>query len=157
MRLRFLGLVLLSLACGDNAAVGTDPVDLVPDVPTGTTVADLAGSWTASAHTFTTNDSSETYDLIANGGETRFTLFADGRVRTWAEYGSFSDEWDALLTINGSTMTSVPAETTRETLVWTFTYDGTTLTLTDVVSEFDFTLTDITPVAAMEVVIFGRH
>ena len=67
------------------------------------------------------------------------------------------DEWDAQLSISGNTLTSTPAEATRETRVWTFTLVGNTLTLTDSTSEWDFTLSEAAGVPATEVVVFVKQ
>jgi hypothetical protein len=138
-------------ACSDS----DDPTDLSDG---GVTVEDFVGSWTASSHVYTNNaDASETFDLIANGGETRTTILTGGRGRTWVEFGTFSDEWDAQLSISGNTVTSVPAEASRETRVWTFTLVGTVITLTDESSSFDFTLMEGPGVSATEVVVFVKQ
>lgn len=141
---------LLAIGCSESS---TDP-----DPDGGVTVADLVGSWTASSHTFTNNaNSSESFDVVANGGETRTTVLSGGGHRTWFELGDFSDEWDAQLSISGTTLTSTPAEATRETVSWTFTLVGNTLTLTRSDSEWDFTLSGAAGVPATEVVVFVKQ
>lgn len=151
--LRRASVLLASLAvfaaCSDS-----DPVD----VDDGVTVADLVGSWSASAHTYTNNaNPSETFNTIANGGETRATVLAGGGTRTWFELGSTSDQWDSQISISGNTLTSVPAEASRDTRVWTFALVGDVLTLTDASSSFDFTLMDAAGVSATEVVVFVKQ
>lgn len=141
---------LLAIGCSDSS---TDP-----GTDGGVSVADLVGSWTASSHTFTNNaNSSESYDIIANGGETRTTVLTGGGARIWIEFGTFSDEWDVQLSISGTTLTATPAEATRETVSWTFALVGNTLTLTRSDSEFDFTLTGAAGVPATEVIVFVRN
>jgi hypothetical protein len=95
--------------------------------------------------------------MISNGGEVRVTVLANGGTRTWVEFDTFSDEWDSATTVNGSTLTSDPVEAGRPTRVWTFTLVNGTLTMTDAASEWDFTLTDATPVSATEVVVRVRN
>ena len=144
-----LATLLLATACGSDD--GSDPVDEV-------TVADLVGSWTASSLVYTNQaDPSETFDLIANGGEVRVTVLTGGRARTWVDFGSFSDEWDAQLTMNGSTLTSTPAEASRPVQHFTFTLVGDVLTLTNQDDAFDFTLTGASPVAVTAVTVLERQ
>lgn len=140
-------LTLLASGCSDS---GTEP--------DGITIGDFTGTWQASSHTFTNSaDAGETFDLIANGGETRVTVLSGGRARTWVTIGTFYDEWDAQLSINGNVLTSTPAEATRPVKHWTFTLVGNTLTLTDSDSEFDFTLSGGAEVPATEVVVLVRQ
>ena len=147
-------LVLIAALTALSACSDSDPAD----VEDGVTIEDFVGSWTASSHTYTNNaDASETFDLIANGGETRTTILTGGAGRTWVEFGTFSDEWDAQLSISGNTVTTVPAEASRETRVFTFTLVGTVMTLTDASSSFDFTLMDAAGVSATEVIVFVKQ
>lgn len=144
-----LSFLTLVTACGDSTPA---------EVTDGVTIADLVGSWTASSHTFTNNaNSTESFDIVANGGETRTTVLSHGGARTWFDFGTVSDEWDAQLAVSGNTITSTPVETTRETRVWTFTLEGTVLTLTDETSSFDFTLSAGAEVSATEVVVFVKQ
>ena len=137
---------MLGVGC-DNGEPDTDEI----------TVEDFVGSWTASSHTFTNNaDQSQSFDTIANDGETRTTVLTGGGTRTWFELGTFSDEWDSQMSINGTTLTMTPVETTRETRTWTFTLEGTVITLTDATSSFDFTLSDAAEVSSTEVVVLVR-
>lgn len=147
------------LAFVSFVAIGCSESSSGPEnLPEGPTLADLVGSWTASSHTFTNSaNSSESFDVVANGGETRTTVLVGGGHRTWFELGDFMDEWDAQLSISGNTLTSTPAEATRETRVWTFTLVGNTLTLTDSTSEWDFTLSEAAGVPATEVVVFVKQ
>lgn len=140
--------VLLLAACGSDG--GTDPDE-------GITMADLVGSWTASSQVYTNKaDATETLDFIASGGEVRVTVLTGGRARTWVDFGSFSDEWDAQLTLNGNTLTATPAEASRPVQHFTFTLVGDVLTLTNDDDVFDFTLTGATAVAATTVTILER-
>ena len=132
-----------------------DPTE--PEVD-GITVNDLVGGWTASSVLFTNiTNPAEQFDLVANGGETRVTVLTGGGARTWVEFGTFSDEWDAQLSISGNTLTSSPVEASRGVRHATFTLVGNTLTLTYANSSFDFTLLDGPEVAATEVVVFVRQ
>jgi len=142
--------VLLSVAAcsGSDKAAGPDEI----------TIADLVGSWTASSLTFTNNGNpGQKLDLIALGGENRMTVLDGGRARTWLEFGTFSDEWDAQLTISGNTLTSQPAEASRGVQTWTFSLEGNVLELSDTSSEFDFTLAGGDAVPATLVVVLIRQ
>jgi len=141
-----LFLMTLLIGCGDD-----DPVALPEE---GITIADLVGSWIATSNTYTNNaNSAETFEMIGAGGEVRLTMLAGGGTRTWVTFGTFSDEWDSAVTLSGSTVTSDPVEAGRPTRVWTITLVNGTLTMTDAASEWDFTLSDATPVSATEVVV----
>jgi hypothetical protein len=144
-----IAIAALAAGCSDS-----DPTDVTDEV----TIADLVGSWTASSHTFQNNaNAAESHDVVADGGETRTTVLANGGARTWLDWGTYQDEWDAQLTINGSTLTSTPVESTRETRTWTMTLEGSVLTLSRATSTFDFTLVGGTGVSATEVVVFVRQ
>lgn len=139
---------VLVAGCG-----GDDPVE--PDV---VTIADLVGSWTASSvlHTDKANPA-QLFDIVAAGGETRTTVLQGGGARTWVTLGTFSDEWDAQLAINGNTLTSTPAEASRGMRSYTFTLVGNTLTLTNDNATFDFTLSGAAEVPTTEVTVFVRQ
>ena len=146
----YLCLVLISMV-----AVGCD--DQGTEVE-GITVEDLVGSWTATSKVYTNNaNASETFDFLANGGETRMTVLTGGRARTWVDIGTFSDEWDAQLTMNGNTLTSQPAEASRPVKEYTFTLDGDVLTLVDAASAYDFPPGDGTAVSATETTVMERQ
>jgi hypothetical protein len=123
--------------------------------PGGLTLNDLVGSWIATSDTHTNNaNSSETFDLVAEGGEVRFTMLAGGGTRIWVTLDTFSDEWDNAVTLSGTTLTVDPVEAGRSTEVFEITLVGNVLTMTNVASEFDFTLSGATPVATTEVLVF---
>lgn len=138
---------VFALGCGDGTTE-----------PDGVTLDDFTGSWTATSVVHTNNaNSSEQFDIIANGGETRVTVLAGGKARTWVEFGTFMDEWDAQLSVSGNTLTSTPAEAVRGVRTFTFALVGNTLTLTDANASFDFTLSGATEVSATEVTILTRQ
>jgi hypothetical protein len=144
--LPFLLLAVFVAGCGDDD----------PSAPeTGLTLGDLVGSWIATSNTHTNNaNAAESFDMIAAGGEVRVTVLASGGARTWVEFGTFSDEWDAAITLSGNTLTSDPVEVGRPTVTWTVTLVDDVLTLTRTNSEWDFTLTGATPVSTTEVIVF---
>ena len=144
---------LLTLLAGCSDDSGTDPP---PD--DSVTVDDLVGSWSATAHTFTNQaDTDQTIDLIANGGETRNTILDGGGVRFWLEFGTFSDEFDALLTISGESITITPVEASRRVRMGTFTLVGSVFTTTNTDGLFDFTLSGGPEVPATEVIVWERR
>ncbi|MGW8265763.1 MAG: hypothetical protein ACWGSQ_05300 [Longimicrobiales bacterium] len=142
--------VVFSVAACSGSDKATGPEEV--------TIADLVGSWTASSLTYTNNGNpGQKLDLIALGGENRVTVLSGGGARTWLEFGTFSDEWDAQLTVSGNTLTSTPVEASRGVRTWTFTLDGNALELTDTSSEFDFTLAGGEAVPATQVVVLIRQ
>ena len=142
-------LVVLVVACGSDSPAEPN---------TGITLADLEGSWIATSVVHTNNaDASETFDMIAAGGEVRFTMLAGGGTRTWVEFGTFTDEWDAQASLSGNAITMDPVEAARPTQVWTFTLVNGRLTVTREDSEWDFTLMGEPPVATTEVIVFVRN
>jgi len=130
-----VGAVVLAAGCSSDG-----PTDVAP-----LTISDLVGSWSATSEVFTNNaDPSQKIDLIALGGENRFTMLPGGATRTWIDAGTFHDEWDSQATLDasGTTLTLTPAEASRGVVTFTATLDGTVLTLHGTNVTFDFTLTD---------------
>jgi len=139
---------ILSVGCSDSSTTE----------PEGITIADLVGSWKASSALFTNQaNSSQQFDIIAAGGELRATVLNDGRTRMWLDLGSFSDEWDSLLTLDGNALTMTPAETSRPTRHYTIDVSADRLTLTSSDASFDFTLSGATGVAATEKTVLVRQ
>ena len=141
---------VLATGCG-----GSDS----PTEPPAITINDFVGSWAATSQVFTNNsNSSETFDLIAAGGGSDFTMLTGGGTRNWFDLGDFHDEWDALVTLDGATgiLTSTPVEASRPTTHFTFKLEGNTLTLTGTDSSFDFTLTGAASVPATVVAVFTK-
>ena len=148
-------LSLLALAAVFTSACGDSSSSTEPE---GLTIADLVGSWGASSALFTNQaNPSQTFDIIAAGGSLNITVLGNGGVRNWLELGDVSDEWDALLTLNGNQLTSTPAEASRPTRHWTIEMSGDRFTLTSTDVSFDFTLSGATEVPASEVVVFVRR
>jgi hypothetical protein len=145
----FAGAVVVT-ACGDSSE---------PTAVDTLTIEDFVGSWSATSMVFTSNvNAGETFDVIAAGGEHRFTMLSGGRTRTWLDLGDFHDEWDALVTLNSTRdmLTSTPAEASRPVEQFTFTLEGSTLTLTNTSSSFDFTLTGAAETSATMVTVYRR-
>ena len=133
-------LVLVLSAC-DSDSSNDDSV----------TVEDFNGTWQATSHVFRNNaNTAQSFDIIAVGGETRITVLTGGRARIWVSLADFSDEWDAGLSISGNTLTMDPAEAGRPTEQWTFSLNGSVLSMTRIDSEFDFTLQGGSEVSATQ-------
>jgi len=137
-----------SAGCGDSSTTE----------PEGLTIADLVGSWKASSVLLTSQaNSSQQFDIITAGGELRVTVLDGGRTRMWLDLGSFSDEWDSLLTLDGNALTMTPAETSRPTRHYTIDMSADRLTMTSSDASFDFTLSGGTGVAATEKTVLVRQ
>lgn len=148
--LALFALVTVTAGCGGSSS----PTNPSPAL----TLSEIVGSWKATSVINTNHaNPAQTFDIVAAGGEVRFTMLANGNTRTWVELGSFSDEWDSAVTLNGTTVTSVPAEASRRTVVSTATLVNGVLTLTDTNAVFDFTLTGATPVPVTQVSRFIRN
>jgi len=152
--LAILCVAALGWSCGGGGGNGGgSPASATP----APTLNDFVGSWKASSVKYTNQaDPTQTFDLVAAGGEVRFTMLTGGGTRTWVELGTFSDEWDAQVSVSGATVTSVPVESTRPTVVSTYTMVGGLLTLTDMSATFDFSLSGAPGVAATQVSVFAR-
>ena len=140
---RYAPVALFTLLIGACSDEGPDMDD------GGLTVEDFVGTWVASSHVYVNNaDAAQSFDLVANGGESRITVLSGGRARTWVTIGTFSDEWDSGFSIDGNSLTTVPVEAGRPTRTFMFTLTGDALTLVNASDAFDFTLTGATPVPA---------
>jgi len=139
--------VLFVVGLGAGASGGCGSTASTPDA--GVSIEAFTGTWVASTYVFTDNaDTTQHYDIIAHSGEFRMSVLSGGRARTFLTIGTVEDEWDGLLTINGTTLTSTPQETTRRTRVYQFTLTGNQLMLTDANDAFDFTQSGATAVPA---------
>ncbi len=106
---------LLATGCGSDQATNVQTL----------TINDLVGSWRASSAIFSNNaNPSQTFDMIANGGEQRYTMLAGGGTRMWVDLGTFHDEWDSQATLNSdtNTLTLTPVEASRPVLTFTVTW-----------------------------------
>ena len=123
------------------------------DVSPSISLSDFEGTWTATSMVHTNNaDQGEQFDMIAHGGEVRFTVLSGGRVRTFIELGTYSDSWDSRITLDGDNiLRSVPAEAARGQHEFIFELNGDKLMLKNTDAEFDFTLMDNDPVSTTSV------
>lgn len=144
----FLGFtIFLIISCSDKDEAGPE-----------NTINEFTGSWKATSAIFTNNsNSSEEFELIANGGEIRITVLDGGKARTWITIGNFSDEWDAQLTLAGNTIISSPVEEFRGVQSSEFILNGSILTLTNIDDSFDFTFTGTEEVSATSVIVFKKQ
>lgn len=147
-------LAILAISLIMLVSTGCDDDEVAPSY----TINDFVGSWTATTFVHTSNSEPEqSIDLTEIGGEVRFTVLAGGKIRTWVEIGTYSDEWDALVTLSDDEMTTTPSESTRPGTIHTFDYDGTTLKLTNLDDTFDFTLMGAPGVSTTSVGNFERQ
>ena len=145
-------LMVTMISCSKDDSVN----DVVPEI----TLADLAGSWKATSSIFTNNSNpAESVDFIDKGGEIRYTMFKDGRIRTWIEFNdSAVDEWDSLAELqNGNKLVVTPMESDRPVDEMTFKLEDKKLTLTNENTLFDFTLSEGEEVSATSVSVFIPH
>lgn len=144
-------MVIFAFSCSDD-----DDETMQPD--TSLKLSELVGSWKATSSVHTNNsDSSESYDIIANGGEVRFTMLNGGKTRTWVDFGEYQDEWDAQATLIGTTLTMTPAESNRAITVFKIEKEGSRITLTNKNDRFDFSLTGSSEVSTTAVTVFVRN
>ncbi len=150
--LKLMSLTLLLVAAfGCDKDDSNDPVNTIK-------IDDIVGSWIATSAIHTNNaNTSETLDIVAYGGEIRTTILDQGGARTWVEFGTFQDEWDAQLTIDGDILTSTPQESSRPVQTLKIEFDGDTLVTTNTNDSFDFTLSSMTPVSSTSEIRWIRH
>lgn len=146
--------VLLLVGCGGS----DDPTGPAGGSATALALNDLVGSWKATSviHTDKSN-SSQTFDVIAEGGEVRFTMLPNTGTRTWTSFGDVSDEWDSAVSLSGNVLTVTPVEAGRPSRTWTISLSNNVLTMTDSDSMWDFTLSGAPPVSTVEVIVFARN
>ena len=144
----FLGFIIfIALSC-DKKSEDEDP---------SISLSDFVGSWSATSSVYTNKaNSSQVIDIIALGGELRFTLLENGGLRTWVTVGTYSDEWDSQAVVSGNTITLTPAELERGVTTFTYELEGNSLKLTNSNSSFDFTLSGADMVPATSVSTFIR-
>ena len=119
---------------------------------------DLVGSWKAASSVMTNNSDPDTFvDLIAMGGELRFTMLENGGVRTWFTLQTYADEWDSQAELSGNTLTLTPVEASRGVSTFEIELDNETLVLTNENDSFDFTFSGGTEVAATSVTTFAPN
>jgi len=143
---------LTSSGCSSDSSPTATQDQNTPSI----TMSDLVGTWKASSAAFTNQaNTSQQYDVVAEGGEVRTVILNDpARSRTWVQMDTavdVFDQWDSGLALNGTDLTVTPVETTRSTRHYTVKLVGDTLTLTSSDGTFDFSLTGASGVAANEV------
>ena len=118
--------VTVVAGCGDSNGPGTEA-----------TINALAGTWNATSLVFTNNaNSSETFDLIADGGSFSITFTAAGGFSGSSTFEGDTDTFSGTFEVQGSNLIiSETGESGPETIA--FTRSGNTLTLT-LDDEFDF-------------------
>ncbi len=119
--------VTVVAGCGDSNGPGTSEE----------TVDALVGTWNATSMVFTNNaNSSETFDLIADGGSFSITLTAAGGFSGSSTFMDMTDTFGGTFVVQGTNLIiTETGESGPETIA--FTRSGNTLTLT-LDDEFDF-------------------
>ena len=118
--------VTVVAGCGDSNGPGTEA-----------TINALAGTWNATSLVFTNNaNSSETFDLIADGGSFSITFTAAGGFSGSSTFEGDTDTFSGTFEVQGSNLIiSETGESGPETIAFTLSGNTLTLTLDD---EFDF-------------------
>lgn len=146
---------LTAPGCSDDTSEVADPSDAGPRSDAAVRTIDLVGTWTASAHIFTNNaNPDESFDLVANGGETRMVVLNSGGARTFRNFNGTSDDFDAQLSIIDNILRATSVETPPRVWNWEFVLSGDTLTLDEPNQPFDFTMTGGPEVEASEHIVF---
>lgn len=141
--------VSLTFSCSSD----DDSLDSTPE--NSLKLSDLQGSWIATSLLQTNNaNTSESFDLVLNGAEVRYTMLAGGGTRTWIDFGDFQDEWDAQGSLVGNILTMTPVEAIRGVNVFLVEKQGNIITLTNTNDSFDFTLSEETPVSTTSTTVF---
>ena len=154
--MKTLNLLILCIAITSLTLSCSSDDDSQPVTPDNSfTLSDFVGSWIAtSALHINNSNASENFDMIANGAIIRFTMLAGGGTRTWIDFGTYQDEWDAQASLSGNVITMTPVETSREEAVFVVEKEGNIITLTNSNDSFDFTLSGATPVSSTSVSTF---
>ncbi|MCO4822665.1 MAG: hypothetical protein KC469_11400 [Flavobacteriaceae bacterium] len=148
--LKLLMLCLLITACTSSCSSDDDSGNFTPN--NSLKLSDLEGSWIANSALFTNNsNSTESFDMVANGGEIRYTMLVGGGTRTWIDFGNYQDEWDSQASLSGNILTMTPAEENRGVNVFLIEKEGDVIILTNSNDNFDFTLTGETAVSSTSV------
>ncbi len=139
-------------------AVFTISCDKNDDTP-GITVDAFTGSWEAISATYTNHaDPAQEIEIISKGADINFTILDGGKVRTWVTFGTFHDEWDAVVIMTNQTnLVSTPVETSRGIKMLTFELENDILTLINQADQFDFTLMGEPEVPATSVIVLARN
>lgn len=123
---------------------------------TGTTVADLAGTWETTEFRFVSSPTpTDTIDAIDGGGGISVTLLADGRYDlTVTLPGELPDDESGVLMIGGDMLYMVDDVDVGRVTIFEFGLDGDTITLRGESSiDFDVPPDDIDDPAVVEMVL----
>ncbi len=126
--------VTFMVGCSDS----TDPDPIGPESTPEEIAAALAGSWNATSFVFTNvANSSETFDLIANGGSFSLTITADGQFSGTFTGPGENETFSGTYVAQGTNLILTDdLEPDSETV--SFTLSGNTLTIdSDDVFDFD--------------------
>ena len=122
--------VLTTAGCNDSTS------------PDRTTVADLAGTWTATSFVYTSAvNAADQWDLVANGGSLTMVITPAGAFTgTTVMPSTEVMVYTGTMSVSGSRLTQDFDEEGIPSLVWTMSaLVGDTMTLSGAQSPFDFT------------------
>ena len=115
--------------CGDSIGPDSTPEEVA---------AAIAGTWNATSYVFTNDaNSSETFDLLANGGSLSLTFTADGQFSGSFTAPGESETFGGTYVAQGTNLIITDAVDPNDVETIAFTLSGSTITLT-LDDDFDF-------------------
>ncbi len=152
--LRTLVAPLLAVTFMVDCSDSTDPDSIGPESTPEEITAALAGTWTATSFVFTNvANSSETFDMIANGGSFTLTLTADGQFTGTLTGPGENETFGGTYVAQGANLILTDElEPDSETVAFTLSSNTLTITGDD---EFDFD-EDGTDEAAIMTIVLQR-
>ncbi len=135
--------VTFVVGCGDSIGADSTPEEVAEA---------LAGTWNATSFVFTNDaNSSETFDLLADGGSFSVTFTTGGQFSGSSTLGGGTETLSGTYVVQGTNLIITDTgETESETIA--FTLSGNTLTLTQD-DEYDFNDDDVDVSATLVIVL----
>ncbi len=129
--------------CGDSIGADGTPEEVANA---------LAGTWNATSFVFTNDaNSSETFDLLADGGSFSITFTAAGQFSGSSTFEGATDTFSGTYVVQGTNLiTTDTGEIESETIAFTLSGNTLTLALDD---EFDFDDNGIDEPATLVIVL----
>lgn len=127
--------VTFMVGCSDS--IGSDPIG--PESTPEEIAAALNGTWNATSFVFTNvANTSETFDLIANGGSFSLTITADGQFTGTLTSPGENETFSGTYVAQGTNLILTDAMEPNDPETVSFTLSGNTLTIdSDDVFDFD--------------------
>ncbi len=127
--------------CGDSIGADSTPEEVANA---------LAGTWNATSFVFTNDaNSSETFDLLADGGSFSITFTTAGGFSGSSTFQGATDTFSGTYIVQGTNLITTE-EGESETVAFTLSGNNLTLTLDD---EFDFDDDDVEEEATLRIVL----